>query len=73
MHCYVCLSSHKELRPYGEGGQPICFDCAMSNPARKNETAKQFNTHLNQIKETKIVLTEYGPVGASHFISEKKD
>lgn len=44
--CYVCQSGSKELRPYGVGGQDICFDCMTSSPEREAEAERIFTTLL---------------------------
>lgn len=56
-----------ELRPYGPGGQPICFACAM-DPGRRAETDRQFRQQLSAAERTAlaeggagVVLTPDGP------------
>lgn len=39
------LAGNSELRPYGPGGAPICFACAM-RPENRAETDRQFNRRL---------------------------
>lgn len=46
MQCYICGSSKKELRPYGHGGQPICFPCMIGSPDREAEAKKNFGALL---------------------------
>lgn len=35
-----------ELRPYGPGGQDICFECAMGSPERKKQVEESFGALL---------------------------
>lgn len=75
--CCACGSSElprsedpkgsSELRPYGPGGQPICYACAM-DPGRRAETDRQFDQQLAAAERQAIaegaagvVLTTDGP------------
>lgn len=58
-----------ELRPYGPGGQPICFTCAM-DPGRRDETDRQFDQRLAAAERASlaedgsiahVILTPDGP------------
>ena len=71
MKCYLCGTSD-DLRPHGERGQPICFDCMKASPEREAEATKQFALHLGAITEEDIVLTEHGPVPASSVFGPEK-
>ena len=55
-----------ELRPYGPGGQDICFDCAMS-PRHKKQTERQFDALLAGCGPA-VVLTKDGPLPLSATI-----
>ncbi len=44
--CEVC-GEHKELRPYGPGGQRLCFHCAMSTPEMRRTVKKNFGKLLD--------------------------
>jgi hypothetical protein len=62
--CCACdraedLANRVELRPYGPGGKPICFDCAMQ-PDRLEETERNFNRKLDAAGSV-VVLTSDGP------------
>jgi len=52
-----------ELRPYGKGGAPICFDCAFK-PENKEETDRQLDAALDAAEEASpvggIELTAHG-------------
>lgn len=43
--CHYCGAS-SDLRPYGPGGAPVCFDCAMSSPERAAEAEANFGALL---------------------------
>ncbi len=53
--CYVCgiaenkpdtkFDPARELRPYGQGGKPVCFPCAM-HPKRKKVVEANFAARL---------------------------
>lgn len=58
--CYKCTRADVELRPYGEGGRDVCFDCAFSTPEDKATTEAQFDAQLTLAGDVAI-LTEYGP------------
>jgi hypothetical protein len=49
--CYVCKKPNgprgAELRPYGYGAQPICFDCAMGDPEREGTAKAHFAVRLD--------------------------
>lgn len=36
-----------ELRPYGPGGAPICFECAFATPEKKAQTEGAFGALLD--------------------------
>lgn len=36
-----------ELRPYGPGGAPICYQCATSTPEREAEAERNFGAILD--------------------------
>lgn len=42
--CYVCKEpgGPNALRPYGEGGQDICYDCMMASPERQRIAEQNF-------------------------------
>lgn len=61
--CYVC-GTEKDLRPYGINGQPICCDCASSDPERSAEADRQMNALLDKLGD-KVVLSR-----TRGFISE---
>jgi len=52
-----------DLRPYGRGGAPICFDCAFK-PENKAETDRQVDAAFDAAEEASpvggIALTEQG-------------
>lgn len=64
--CYICESVDEELRPYGAGGQPICFKCMTATPERESEAKKNFLALLdaNAAAGSGIVVIggEEGPV-----------
>lgn len=33
--CHYCGPTDRELRPYGPGGEPICFPCMKATPERE--------------------------------------
>lgn len=35
-----------ELRPYGPGGAPICYECAFATPEREKQAERAFGTLL---------------------------
>ena len=66
MNCHYCKNSN-DLRPYGPRGAMVCFDCAMSTPARKAETENNFAQQLNASGEFALIDgTETGPYPAKH-------
>lgn len=50
--CYVCRKTESddpdnvEIRPYGAGGQPICFDCMMGSAETRAEAERQFGAKM---------------------------
>lgn len=50
--CTYCKKENKDLRPYGENGNFICFECGMK-PENKKETEKQFH---DIIKDKDIIV-----------------
>jgi len=60
--CYLCGTTEKELRPYGPGGQDVCFPCAMSTPERKAQTEQAFDSQLSACGETPVIGLDVGPV-----------
>ena len=61
-NCGEC-GAKKELRPYGEDGTHICFDCAMK-PENKQRTEQTFGSKLLTARKPTgwVKLTEEGPV-----------
>lgn len=62
-------TGESELRPYGPGGAPICYSCAMASE-RLAETNRQFHTRLDAAESASladggtvahVVLTPDGP------------
>jgi hypothetical protein len=47
--CYICGVS-KDLRPYGEGGKPICFPCMKATPEREREAEKMFESLIKSLE-----------------------
>lgn len=45
--CCHCGTADAELRPYGPGGAPVCFDCGMK-PENQPTTEAQLKTILDQ-------------------------
>lgn len=39
--------SKSELRPYGPGGQNICFRCAFATPEAEERTGQNFHTIMD--------------------------
>jgi hypothetical protein len=62
--CCVCNQpggrGARELRPYGPGGKPICYECGM-RPENVAEVERQFNARLDFAGPI-AVLTPDGPV-----------
>lgn len=58
-HCQYC-NQQRELRPYGEQGQLICFDCAMS-PANKSAAERMFELQSAACGDVAIIGEECGP------------
>ena len=52
--CMYCGTDGRDgkLRPYGEGGKPVCFDCAMATPERKKEAERQIHIKMEEIEPT---------------------
>lgn len=48
-----------ELRPYGPGGKPICFQCAMSSPERTAEARSAMRRSLEAVGDA-VVLDDHG-------------
>lgn len=44
--CYLCHKA-EETRPYGDGGQPICFPCMKASPEREAVAERNFAALLN--------------------------
>lgn len=42
MTCYYCGTS-EQLRPYGPGGAPLCFDCMKADPEREVKATQAFD------------------------------
>jgi len=59
--CFYCRLD-KELRPYGPGGQMVCFGCAMATPERRAQTERSFGDQLNACGHVAVSNgTEIGP------------
>lgn len=58
--CCYCKSTTEELRPYGPGGDWVCFDCMMGSPEREAEAKRQFGAALDRAGPIAIA-TENGP------------
>lgn len=73
--CCVCARPElaedpsSELRPYGPGGQLICFPCAMK-PEHKDEMERNFHRQFDAAEEASrsggsgiagVILTKDGP------------
>lgn len=43
--CELC-GKIDECRPYGENGEQICFDCAMSTPERQAIAEKRMREYI---------------------------
>ena len=56
-----------ELRPYGPGGQNVCFRCAFSTPELEQTASDAVAARLNAIYEKPgligLVFTDHGPEG----------
>lgn len=62
--CYNCGTTEKELRPYGPGGKPVCFDCAFATPEAQAQTEGAFDALLDAVIAVSPVVfigTEEGP------------
>ena len=63
--CCICgdWGGEVELRPYGKGGAPICFDCMKSSPERERTAKEMFRKRLNQIPGNEVAIVKgIGPV-----------
>jgi formylmethanofuran dehydrogenase subunit E len=40
--CEECGEKDEELRPYGEGGKNICYECGQKNPVRTEAAMRNF-------------------------------
>lgn len=62
--CYYGCGKTTELRPYGPGGNPVCFDCAMATPERKAITDRAFEAVVNAAQAAsptgEVLLNEDG-------------
>lgn len=45
--CHYCGSSEKELRPYGPGGNDVCFPCMKASPEREAQAKAAFGALLD--------------------------
>jgi len=69
--CYVCNRAESddpdevELRPYGAGGRPICFDCMTGDPAREQEAYRQFDAACDAAGPV-VVIGEGAPRAATY-------
>ena len=43
--CEYC-NKIDECRPYGDNGEQICFDCAMSSPERKTMAEQRMREYI---------------------------
>lgn len=43
--CEYC-NKINECRPYGDNGEQICFDCAMSSPERKAVAEQRMREYI---------------------------
>ena len=61
--CSICCSTTEELRPYGQQGADICFDCMVADPVREAEAKKNFITLLEAatIHGVAVIGSEDGP------------
>lgn len=60
-NCEEC-GKKAELRPYGEGGKKICFDCAMATPESEKRTEQALKKILGGIEGPALIGGEDGPV-----------
>lgn len=66
--CYKCDQlngpKERELRPYGPGGQPICYECASATPETDAAAMAEFGRQLDAADKTTGValLTKEGPI-----------
>lgn len=66
MKCHYCDKT-RDLRPYGPRAAMVCFGCAMSTPARKEEAARNFGTQLAASGPVACIDgTHVGPYPAEH-------
>ena len=77
--CYICKLPNdetiaqdgfftKELRPYGEKGQWVCFDCAFSTPEREKQTKQMLGQQLNACGATVVIGLNVGPTTLESII-----
>lgn len=55
----------RDLRPYGPGGKPICYDCAFASPEATEETNRQFARLFDAASSRGggiVILTDNGPI-----------
>jgi len=55
----------RELRPYGPGGKPICFPCAMGDPSRKAEAERQLMSAIGGAGDVVEIGVGHAPRPAS--------
>jgi len=74
--CYVCGAAENfpqdpakgrkvELRPYGAGGQDICYQCMTATPEREETAKRNFGVQLDAnevVGGGTTLLTSDGPV-----------
>lgn len=63
--CYKCGATDKDLRPYGENGQDVCFSCAMGTPEDQRIAEQQFGVQFRAAGPQALVGLNIGPVPAS--------
>jgi hypothetical protein len=44
--CHYCGTDDEELRPYGPGGDDVCFGCANATPEREADAGRAFGALL---------------------------
>lgn len=70
--CYVCGQAESddpenvEIRPYGAGGKPICFDCMTGDPAKEQEAFRQFDAACNGAGPGLVVIGDGAPRAATY-------
>lgn len=63
--CHYCGSTDEELRPYGPGGEPLCFPCMMADPEREAAAGRAYMAQLDAAEAIGggvATLTPEGPV-----------